>query len=78
METNMSYEMEHAQGTSPEAIKQAEKEFRKDILANKFGWSRKEFDEKLEEVKGFLTTQEIERRKKYGLKPLKRGNRHEM
>jgi len=58
--------MEHEAGTTPSQIKDAEMEFRKNVLAEKFGWSREEFNEKLEELKDFLTQTEMKRRKKDG------------
>jgi hypothetical protein len=47
----MALEIEHAPGTPKEAIIIAEKEFIKDMLAVKFGESRRWLDERIEECK---------------------------
>ena len=50
----MTIELEHAPGTSMTDIKIAEMEHKKNSLAQAFGWSREEFDDKLDEVKEFF------------------------
>ena len=56
----MSFEIEHAPGTSMEDIKKAEKEFKKDCLAKAQGLTREEFNAKIDSIKGFF-----EERKEY-------------
>ena len=50
----MSFEIEHAPGTSMTEIKIAEAEFRKNQLAKQFGWTREKLDEQLQDIKSFF------------------------
>ena len=50
----MTILLEHAAGTSDADIKIAEKEFKKDCLAQSMGKTREEFDDILNEAKSFF------------------------
>lgn len=60
----MSYEIEHPSGTKEQEIKEREIEFKKELLAEKFGWTREQLNKRIEEIKGYLTDKEKEARKK--------------
>lgn len=60
----MSIEIEHKAGSTAEQIKHAEREAKKDALANSLGWSREKLDSEIENIKDYLTKAEQDARKK--------------
>lgn len=60
----MTIELEHKPGTSEEDIKRKERQVKKQLLAQSFGWSMEELEDNLERIKDFFTQAEKEARKK--------------